>query len=900
MATAPTIRHTGPGGKVSVADMQAEEDSLAASIEAIQTAGAAEHAALIAEIARALAAETTLSGRITTAPPSLIVPSASTATASSTSPFAGVIFIDAGATAILPVYGLVVSCVNGIVAGKDASGVALPGSGTKRLSGSATITALQTALSTLTYTAPASGTDTVTVAVTRSAGVVYSGTTAVTIQAAVSPGPGNNGGFPSIAFPVTTLASTAGTPLAITGVVISDPAAVTNGGAGTLTVACTLGTITMSPNGVPVAGSASTAISMVASVAVANAALATLTFNGLTAGAAKITIAYTDVLGFSSPSVSISATVTGTVAPPVVLTPPPDPGVKLPTLGIALNATVTLHNISWVDSAAAANSGQGAVDLTAINGTFTITMSGSATKRVGFTNKATTFDGTYTDIMASIATLAYTAPASGTTDTLSVQFTSPVDGVGRGGDIAITLRAGATVEAGGYNPAQAGGGGVIANNGVMRIADMLERIGFNTFSAYNEQNPGIIGNTWGTKLGNYNPSSIIAVHAFLVGSSGIRLRLREYHYAGFPYDTYQAAWLQLVHNATGMHAKICMGSGAATIDDLMTIVNAVKTTGLNGEPIIDQVEALNEPNLNGIPIASTLTAQQAVFAAVATIPGVVAIQSSIVVGLAPIDGYITPYTGTSNAALNAAASENNLHFYPATLPDLDDGSGRKGEIGDWAQGALNVFPTNKRLHLSEIHPTLYSQVGNGLGVGLNVTGLLDAYYWIETLISGFSNFNIAGFDWFSLFDYDTTMQTGMFQTDVSNPRPVAYATKALIQLTGDTGSTKHTFTPAGFAYTVSPGIAPISSASPYTGLQIRVFRNSAGTVFMFVGNVQVAPGGGSVNQTITFTGGAVASAVEYDLTTNPVNAMTPVQSLTTVSSIVIALTASWRLIKIVE
>lgn len=897
---APPIRHTGPGGTVSVADMQAEEDALAVTIAAAQATATAAQVALAAEIVRALAAEGTLSGRITTAPPSLIVPSASTATASSTSPFVGVVFIDSGASATLPVYGLAVSCVNGTVAGKDASGVALPGSGTKRLSGSATITALQTALSTLTYTAPASGTDTVTVAVTRSAGVVYSGTTAVTIQAAVSPGPGNNGGFPSIAYPTTTLASTAGTPLAVTGVVISDPAAVTNGGAGTLTLGCTLGTITMSPNGVPVAGSASAAISMVASVAVANAALATLKYTGLTAGAAKITIAYTDVLGFSSPSVSISATVTGTVSPPVVLTPPPDPGVKLPTLGIALNATATLHNISWVDSAAAANSGQGAVAITAGTGTFTITMAGAATKRVGFTNQDTVFDGNFADIAASIATLAYTAPASGTTDTLSVHFFSPVDGVDRGGDIAITLRAGATVEAGGYNPAQAGGGGVIANNGVMRIADMLERIGFNTFSAYNEQNPGIIGNTWGTKLGDYNPSSIIAINNFLVGSSGIKLRLREYHYSGFPYNTYQAAWLQLVHNGTGMHAKICMGSGAATIDDLMTIVNALKTSGSNGEPIIDQVEALNEPNLNGIPIASTLTAQQAVFAAVATIPGVVAIQSSIVVGLAPIDGYITPYTGTSNAALNAAASENNLHMYPATLPDLDDGSARKGEIGDWVQGALNVFPTNKRLHLSEIHPTLYSQVGNGLGTGLNVTGLLDAYYWIEILISGFSNFDIAGFDWFSLFDYDSTMQTGMFQTDVSNPRPVAYATKALIQLTGDTGATKHTFTPAGFAFTVSPGIPPISSASPYTGFQARTFRNSAGTIFLFFANVQVAPGGAPQNQTFTFTNGAVASVSEYDFTTDPVNAMTALQTHTSVSTLVSALTASWRVLKIVE
>jgi hypothetical protein len=233
------------------------------------------------------------------------------------------------------------------------------------------------------------------------------------------------------------------------------------------------------------------------------------------------------------------------------------------------------------------------------------------------------------------------------------------------------------------------------------------------------------------------------------------------------------------------------------------------------------------------------------------------------------------------------------------LPDLDDGVSRKGVIGDFAQGALNVFPTNKKLYFSEVHTTLFNSAGNGLGSGTNVTGLLDAYYWIGFLVSAFTNFNINS-DWFSLCDYDPNMLSGMFQVDVNTPRPVAYATRALIQLTGDTGATKHTFTPAGFAYTVSPGIPPISSASPYTGLQIRAFRNSSGTLFLLVGNVQVAPGGASNPQTITFTNGAVASAVEYDLTTNPVNAMTSVQSLTTVSSIVIALTASWRLIKIVE
>lgn len=890
MANAPQIPATA-AGRVSKSDLQSTLNVMANTTATVQTA-------VTAETTRALAAEALLSGRITTAPPALIVPAASTATASSTSPLAGIIFIDAGATSTLPVYSFTITCVSGTLAGKDISGVALPGSGTKIVSGQATITALQKALSTLLYTAPASGTDTISVSITRSAGTVLSGTMAVTIQAAISPGTGNNGGFPSIAFPTTTLASTAGTPLAVTGVLISDPPAVTDGGAGTLTVACTLGTIAMSPNGVQIAGSGTTSIIMQASVTVANAALATLSYLGLTAGAAKITVAYTDSLGFNSPSVSISATVTGTVAPPVVLTPPTDPGVALPSLGIALNASYTFKNIYWLDSAAAANSGQGAAAITATSGTFAITMSGSATKRVGFTNKNTVFDGNYADIAASIASLTYTAPASGTTDTMTVDFFSPVDGVDRGGNIAITLRAGATVESGGYNPAQSGGG-PIGNTGVARIADMLERIGFNTFSAYNEQNPGIVGNTWGSKIGDYNPSKVIAIHAWLVGSSGIILRFREYHYDGFPYDTYQAPWMQLVHNATGAHFKVCIGSNAPAIGNLLTIiVIPLKTAGLHGEPVVDQVESLNEPNLNGIPIASTLTAQQAIFAAVATIPGVTTIQSSIVVGLPNIDGYITGYTGASNAALNAAASANNLHFYPPTLPDLDDGVPRKGALGDFVQGALNVFPTNKPLHLSEIHSTLFNSAGNGLGAGTNTTGLLDAYYWISILISGFTNYNIAGFDWFSLLDYDTTMLSGMFQIDVNTPRPVAYATRALIQLTGDTGTTKHTFTPAAFAYTVSPGIAPISSASPFTGLQIRVFRNSAGTIFMFVGNVQVAPGGSPSNQTITFTGGAVSSVTEYDLTTNPVNAMTPVQTHTSVSSIVIALTASWRLVVI--
>lgn len=836
----------------------------------------------------------TASGGIT---PVLLVPSAATFTASSVSPLVGVYFIDVSGSPTLPVYSFTISSINGTISAKDSQGFAVPGSGTKSVTGSGVIADVQKTLSTILYTAPASGTDTISVSVLRSAASVFSGTVGVTIQAAVSPGPGPNSGSPSIAFPTTTLASTAGTPLAITPVVITDPPAVTDGGAGTLSVASTQGTIVMNPNGVPVTGSGTGFITMAASVAVANSALATLSYTGLTAGAGKISISYLDSLGFSSPNVSVSATVTGTVTPPVILTPPSDPGVALPSLGIALNASYTFKNIYWLDSGAAGNPGNGAVTITATSGTFTITAAGGATKSVGFTNKNTTVVGIYQDIAASVATLTYTAPASGTTDTMTADFFSPLDGVDRGGPIAITLRAGATVETGGWNPSSGGGGGGLGNTGVMRIADMLERIGFNTFSAYNEQNPALIGNTWGS-AGNYNPSSIIATHAWLVGSSGIVLRFREYYYDGFPRDPFQGQWMQLVNTATHARFKICTGSGAPTIGALMTLVDSLKAAAIGGGPIIDQVESLNEPNLNGITIAQTLTAQQAVAAGVATMPGVTAIQSSIVVGLPQPDGYITSFTDPSTAALNAAASENNLHFYPFTMPDLDDGVPRNGEIGDFVQAALNVFPTNKPLHLSEIHPTLYNNVGNNLGSGLNLTGQLDAYYWICIILSGFTNYNIAGFDWFSLFDYGGGMLSGMFVADVTGPRPVAYATRALIQLTGDTGATKHTFTPAAFAYTVSPGIAPISSFSPFTGLQTRAFRNSTGKVFIFVGNVQVAPAGSPSNQTVTFTGGAVASVVEYDLTTNPINALTPIQAHTSVSSVVVALTASWRLLVI--
>lgn len=140
-------------------------------------------------------------------------------------------------------------------------------------------------------------------------------------------------------------------------------------------------------------------------------------------------------------------------------------------------------------------------------------------------------------------------------------------------------------------------------------------------------------------------------------------------------------------------------------------------------------------------------------------------------------------------------------------------------------------------------------------------------------------------------------KTGLWATDArtDTPRGPAYVLRAMYQLTGDTGSTKRTFSPGMLDYTVS-GLQPAASGdAPNSGGQHMLFQNSSGKFFLFVWNSQQAPGGTTQQVTITFNSHTMTSVVHYDLTNNPASNMTAISTQNAVRSLSFGLNASVHL-----
>lgn len=410
-----------------------------------------------------------------------------------------------------------------------------------------------------------------------------------------------------------------------------------------------------------------------------------------------------------------------------------------------------------------------------------------------------------------------------------------------------------------------------------RSADMMENFGVNTFSMTGTTN--LFGSA-----GNYTAGGTIAALNWLQSSSGNSIRVREYHYDVATNE--QAGWLPSVFSGTGCQFTICPGNGNPT----NTGINTLAQQSAAGGGYITTLEGSNEPNNNSIAAAAVTTYQQSTYAEAQSL-GLKTVQASIVVGEPFAEGWVTSYFGGNTNAINGYADINNLHYYPSSLPDLDDGSNRAGEMGDYITGIGVAFPGGKPLYITEWHPTLYNNKGHAADL------TYQAYYAAMFILSAFRR-GAAAYYWFSLFDYGANMLAGLFTTDSTTPKLPAYVIQAMFALLPDKWSNKHTFTPGKLNYTTTGLPAAINAASPYTGGQTLLLQNSNGQFFLFVWNAQVDPNGTAANATISFPSHSPAQIVEYNLTKTPASAQTPVQTVNNAASITISLAADVHLLVI--
>ncbi|HWE83589.1 MAG TPA: hypothetical protein VG267_01495 [Terracidiphilus sp.] len=660
---------------------------------------------------------------------------------------------------------------------------------------------------------------------------------------------------PSVDVP-SSINVTTNSTTTISGLSIVDPWAQNAPGSMVVNLSVSTGTLVLTG----ASGSGTASLSYTGTLNQINSALGTLAYKSTAnTGSATFTINPWNQAGNNS---------TATTTINIAVGGPDTPSVTVPsTINVTANSTTTISGLSIVDPWAQNNPGNMTVNLSVTAGT--LTLSGAS----GTGTASLSYSGTLNQINSALLRLAYNSPASTGTATFTV---NPWNQAGNNSTATATIDIGT-----------GSGGGDPSGTQAYRVADMMERFGVNTFA----MNAG--GPNPEYSAGDYSPDDVTAALNWLTDGSGLTMYDREYHWDGYGSDpTYitnlQSTWCPQVNSGTGAQFTMAPASGApasASVDGILQL--AQQSASSNGW--MKWVEGMNEPNQNNVAASDALAAQEQLFAGAPS--GIGVVLPSITFGLPYPEQYTTSSFPTlaNYIAPNTIAPYGtiaNLHVYPSTEMDIDDGSNRKGELGDIATGFNTEWPGYPQL-ITEWHPTLYNSEGH------NLDPTYDAYYAPMFILSGFTHYNFLGYIWFSLFDYSSSMQAGLFVSDSSNPKPVANTIRAMYGLTGDQGSTKHTFSPSKVNYSISGLPSPVNGASPYTGGQSALFQNSAGTYFLYVWNGQDNPGGTATPVTIQFNSHAMTSVSEYNISsTSP---QTVLQSWSSASSITIQLDASVRL-----
>ena len=395
-----------------------------------------------------------------------------------------------------------------------------------------------------------------------------------------------------------------------------------------------------------------------------------------------------------------------------------------------------------------------------------------------------------------------------------------------------------------------------------RIADFAQILGFNTFSSMSST-----ANVWGTYPADYSPASVNAALDWLLNGSTYRLQGREYHYGGR--ESIQLPWLTALNKR--LKFSMCIGANGdvSAVSSMLTLAN-------NPALGISWVEGINEPNNDfgsgTRTIAQTLAAQQALTGS--------RMGPSIIFGLPHPEGWIVPYMGASQSALNAAMDIGNGHFYPPSHCDAEDGAGPA--FADVIRGMGIAYP-GKPPAITEFHPTLYNH--NSVVPGGSIDGYWLLLAWLRAYQLG-----VRQFHWYALFDYGTTYICGLFpQTGGTAPRASAYAVRNVCTICQDNGAARDTFAPGRLAYTLS--------GMP-TGAWDTLFQGSDGKFYLMLANPKTTQGGTPTSVVATF-GATPTSVTEFDLSDGTTGGLTPLQTVTGSATVTSSLTGSVRCLRVV-
>jgi hypothetical protein len=245
---------------------------------------------------------------------------------------------------------------------------------------------------------------------------------------------------------------------------------------------------------------------------------------------------------------------------------------------------------------------------------------------------------------------------------------------------------------------------------------------------------------------------------------------------------------------------------------------------------------LNEPNTDfgggTVPVETTMAIQRMCDDAAGTdlIMG-----ASVVAGMPHPEGWISGYFGDQLAAHNALIGFGNAHYYPPHSPDLP---GDDCSVVAYVSGLSAVYEAS--IAVTEFHPTLYNAEGHKPDQS-GWSGTLDAYYTLLTL------FRCARLEvplwWYALFDYGSTYRCGLYPTNATDPREVAYALRALCSICADPGEERNTFAPGRLEYRVTGADASVSHD---------LYQASDGTYFVVLWRSMPEPGGEPLAVTLEF------------------------------------------------
>lgn len=544
--------------------------------------------------------------------------------------------------------------------------------------------------------------------------------------------------------------------------------------------------------------------------------------------------------------------------------------------------TVPITGVSITDPAAAANTGQMYLKVSCNNGTLSMSLSGVPVP--GSSSKSIVMQQTFAETNAALASLVYECPLTiSSADTISITVWDQY-GLSTTTNIPVMVSSGVTAN---------------------RIADLMERFGVNLYPMTTYP-----GNNFAGSSGNCSVSAITTALGWLTADasgtafgSGLATlnRLWTYQAALGQFDLQTLASEIAGGCPNGVSFTMTAGGAPGSNDSIPYQITVAENSHNGTAPLsgvaqgcIKYVEGYNEPNgIGGETAAQTAAGQQEYSSSpVWNYTDVEVVGPPIVMAFPYPENTLIAWLGGEQSIAASSTKVYNVHFYPSGNPDFDDGSGRGGAMNDAFEGTNLGYGTAKSQIITEWHPTEYNSLASQI-----YNPVYDAYYTPIYILSAF-RLGYLGYIWWALLDYSVNFTgNGLWPTDptTDTPRNAAYVIRAMYALTGDTGSTKHTFEPSSLVYTVS-GLPPAVAGSPNSGGQTMLFQNSSGTFFLYVWNSQMAPGGSSVPVTIDFAN--TMSITEYDLTTNPSANLTAVQTVANTKSITVQLNAGVRLLVI--